>query len=94
MTCSSRSAYSSSSSVALNASTSWWGSLRIKPTGRVRIHLPYDKGGLLDMLYREARVEAVEYSETIDVTAVCPPRVLGQIAAYTTDWAPPKEDWE
>ena len=46
------------------------------------------------MLYREAKVEAVEYSETIDVTAVCPPRVLGQIAAYTTDWAPPKEDWE
>ena len=33
-------------------------------------------------------------SETIDVTAVCPPRVLGQIAAYTTDWAPSKEDWE
>ena len=32
MTCSSRSAYSSSSSVALKASTSWWGSLRIKPT--------------------------------------------------------------
>ncbi len=65
-----------------------------KGSRRVRIHLPYDKGGLLDMLYREARVEAVEYSETIDVTAVCPPRVLGQIAAYTTDWAPPKEDWE
>ena len=65
-----------------------------KGSRRVRIHLPYDKGGLLDMLYREAKVEAVEYSETIDVTAVCPPRVLGQIAAYTTDWAPPKEDWE
>ena len=65
-----------------------------KGTRRVTIHLPYDKGSLLDMLYREARVEAVEYSETIDVTAVCPPRVLGQIAAYTTDWAPPKEDWE
>ena len=65
-----------------------------KGSRRVRIHLPYDKGGLLDMLYREAKVEAVEYSETIDVTAVCPPRVLGQIAAYTTDWVPPKEDWE
>ena len=65
-----------------------------KGTRRVTIHLPYDKAGLLDGLYREARVEAVEYSETIDVTAVCPPRVLGQIAAYTTDWAPSKEDWE
>ena len=65
-----------------------------KGSRRVHIHLPYDKGGLLDMLYREAKVEAVEYSETIDITAVCPPRVLGQIAAYTPDWTPPKEDWE
>ena len=32
MTWSSKSAYSSSSRVALNASTSWWGSLRINPT--------------------------------------------------------------
>ena len=32
MTWSSRSAYSNSSSVALNASTSWWGSLRMNPT--------------------------------------------------------------
>ena len=65
-----------------------------KGSRRVRILLPYGKGGLLDMLCRAGKVEAVEYSETIDVTAVCPPRVLGQIAAYTTDWAPPKEDWE
>ena len=65
-----------------------------KGTRRVRIHLPYDKGGLLDMLYRDAKVENVEYGETIDVTAVCPPRVLGQIADYTPDWEPPKEDLE
>ena len=30
-------------------------------TRRVVLHLPYDKGGLLDMLYREAKVESVEY---------------------------------
>ena len=65
-----------------------------KGTKRVNIHLPYDKSGLLDLLYREARVESVEYSETIDVVAVCTPRVLGQIADYTPDWTPPKEDWE
>lgn len=65
-----------------------------KGSQRVMIHLPYDKGGLLDMLYREAKVESVEYSETIDVAAVCPPKVLGQIAAYTPDWKPPKEEWE
>ena len=65
-----------------------------KGTRRVTIHLPYDKGGLLDMLYREAKVESVEYSETIDIVAVCPPKVLGQIGDYTPDWTPPKEDWE
>ncbi len=53
-----------------------------KGTRRVLLHIPYDKGALLDMLYREAKVESVEYSETIDVTAVCDPRVLGQVAPY------------
>ena len=61
---------------------------------RVTIHMPYDKGGLLDMLYREAKVESVEYSETIDIIAVCGPRTLGQVADYTPDWTPPKEEWE
>ena len=65
-----------------------------KGTKRVNIHLPYDKSGLLDLLYREAKVESVEYSETVDIVAVCTPRVLGQIADYTPDWTPPKEDWE
>ena len=49
---------------------------------RVTLHIPYDKGGLLDQLYREAKVESVEYGETIDVTAVCTPKVLGRVAAY------------
>ena len=53
-----------------------------KGTRRVRLHLPYDKGGLLDMLYREAKVEAVDYSATIDVTAVCGPKTLGQVQPY------------
>ena len=53
-----------------------------KGTRRVVLHLPYDKGGLLDMLYREAKVENVEYSETIDVTAVCGPRTLGQVEPF------------
>ncbi len=53
-----------------------------KGTRRVVLHLPYDKGGLLDMLYREAKVESVEYSETIDVTAVCGPRTLGQVELF------------
>ena len=53
-----------------------------KGTRRVKLHLPYDKGGLLDMLYREAKVESVEYSATIDVTAVCGPKTLGQVKPY------------
>ncbi|MDE6840198.1 MAG: GTPase HflX [Oscillospiraceae bacterium] len=49
---------------------------------RVELRLPYDKGGLLDQLYREAKVERVDYGETIEVTAVCTPRTLGQLADY------------
>ena len=51
-------------------------------TQRVTLHIPYDKGSVLDMLYREAKVESVEYRETIDVTAVCDPRVLGQVGPF------------
>ena len=65
-----------------------------KGTRRVTIHLPYDKGGLLDMLYREAKVESVEYGETIDVAAVCVPRVIGQVKDYIEGYREPKEDWE
>ena len=65
-----------------------------KGTKRVVIHLPYDKTGLLDGLYREAKVESVEYGETVDVTAVCTPRVMGRLKDYIEGWAEPKEDWE
>lgn len=56
-----------------------------KGTRRVVLHLPYDKGGLLDMLYREAKVEQVEYGETIGVTAVCGPRTLGQVTPFIVE---------
>ena len=65
-----------------------------KGTKRVVIHLPYDKTGLLDGLYREAKVENVAYGETVDVTAVCTPRVMGRLKDYIEGWAEPKEDWE
>ncbi len=65
-----------------------------KGTKRVVIHLPYDKTGLLDGLYREAKVENVAYGETVDVTAVCTPRVMGQLKDYIEGWVEPKEDWE
>lgn len=51
-------------------------------TRRVTLHLPYDQGGLVDQLYREAKVEKVEYSDTIDVTAVCGPQMLGRVGHW------------
>ena len=65
-----------------------------KGTRRVTLHLPYDKAGLLDGLYREAKVESVEYAASIDVVAVCPPKVLGQVKNYVEGWREEREDWE
>ena len=65
-----------------------------KGTRRVTLHLPYDKAGLLDGLYREAKVESVEYASSIDVVAVCPPKVLGQVKDYVEGWREEREDWE
>jgi GTP-binding protein HflX len=49
---------------------------------RVTLRLPYDKGGILDALYREAKVESVEYASEIVVQVVCPRKMLGQLAPY------------
>ena len=66
-----------------------------KGTVRVKLALPYGQGGLVDMLYREAKVEKVEYGESIEVEAVCTPKVLGQVRNYITEgWKPAKEPWE
>ena len=65
-----------------------------KGTKRVTLHLPYDKAGALDALYREARVESVEYGATVDVVAVCTPRIIGQLNQFIEGWTEPKEDWE
>ena len=52
---------------------------------QVLLSLPYDKGGILDMLYREAKVDSVEYGETILVQITCTPKVLGQVSAYVVE---------
>ena len=61
---------------------------------RVTIHLPYDKGGILETLYKEAKVERVDYTETIDVVAVCTPKTIGQLGSLVEGWKPHKEPWE
>ena len=64
-------------------------------TVRVRLAIPYDQGGLVDMLYREAKVEKVEYGETIEVEALCPPKALGRVKDHIVEgWEPKKEFWE
>ena len=65
-----------------------------KGTRRVTLHIPYDKAGLLDVLYKDAKVESVEYGETIDVRAICNPRAIGLIKPYIEGWVEPKEPWE
>ena len=66
-----------------------------KGSRRVTLHLPYDKSGLLDMLYREAKVLKVRYEDTTVVDAVCTPKTLGRVRSYVY---PPleeeKEEWE
>ena len=61
---------------------------------RVTIHLPYDKGGILETLYQQAKVESVEYGQTIDIKAVCTPRIIGQLGPLVEGWQPHKEPWE
>ena len=61
---------------------------------RVVLRLPYDRGGVLDMLYQEAKVEGVDYGETIDVVAVCTPKTIGQLGPLVEGWQPHKEPWE
>ena len=62
---------------------------------RVELSIPYDKGGLVDLLHREAKVEQVDYGEAIQVTAVCTPVQLGRLKDYVVSgWTPPKEFWE
>ncbi len=70
------------------------GSILDGGTQKVILHLPYDKGGILEKLYEEAKVELVEYSETIDVTAICTEKVVGQLKEYIEGYVEPKEFWE
>ena len=61
----------------------------------VTLHLPYDRGGLLDLLYREAKVDRVDYTDCIEVDCALTPRLLGQVRDYCFPPLPVrKEPWE
>ncbi len=49
---------------------------------RVKLLVPYDRGGILELLYRESEVERVDYGERIAITAICSPEIYGQGRQY------------
>jgi len=52
---------------------------------RVQLSLPYVQAGRLDILYRDARVEKVEYTDTaILVQVICDTRTYGWIREFVT----------
>ncbi len=58
-----------------------------------KILLPYSESGRLDILYRDAKVNRVEYLDTgIEVDAICDDRTYGWIRAYVLN--PKKTDGE
>ncbi len=62
---------------------------------RVRLLLPYQQAGLLDLLQRETAVLRCEYTDLgIEVEALVPPALFGRVSAYIPGYQPPKEDWE
>ena len=62
---------------------------------KVVLRIPYDKGGIVDLLHREAKVERMDYGDAIEVEAVCTPVQLGRLKEYiVSGWTPPKEFWE
>ncbi len=49
----------------------------------VTLNLPYSQAGLLDLLHREARVEAVDYlPEYIVVKAICNEKIYGRVSEF------------
>lgn len=52
---------------------------------RVCLRIPYENGGILDILYREAKVEKVRYEDMIEVVVICTEKILGQVQRYQVD---------
>lgn len=52
---------------------------------KVSLALPYDQSSLLDLLYREAKVERVEYAESIEVTVLCTEKLLSKLLPYRVE---------
>lgn len=62
-----------------------------------KLLLPYDKGGVLELLHREASVISVEYApEGIEVEVALKPVLWGNVSSYATwsDVPDTREEWE
>ncbi len=49
------------------------------------LHIPYEEGALLDLLYREAKVEQVNYGQSIEVHVVCTEKILSRLLPYRVE---------
>jgi GTP-binding protein HflX len=59
---------------------------------RLELRIPYENGGVLDMLYRDAKVERVAYEDCILVTALCTEKILGQVKPFCGAEPAPEEE--
>lgn len=46
------------------------------------LHIPYGESALLDLLYREAKVEQVHYGDCIEVRVICTEKILSRLLPY------------
>jgi len=54
--------------------------------------IPYEESGLLNVLYEQAVVQSKEFKpEGIEVCALLPPALAGQMAAYIVTGKEPEE---
>ena len=61
----------------------------------VMLHIPYARGGIVDMLNREAVVLRMEYTDTcIEAEAIVGPELYGRVTDFIEGYEKPKEEWE
>ena len=61
----------------------------------VSLRIPYAKGGIVDMLNREAAVLRMEYTDScIEAEAIVSPEIYGRVTDFIEGYVKPKEEWE
>lgn len=61
----------------------------------VTLKIPYSKGGLVDILSREASILRLEYKDGgIEAEAIVAPELFGRVKEFIPDYKEEKEEWE